>query len=217
MTLAIFDLDNTLLAGDSDHSWGEFLCAEGEVDPAVFASENDGFYAAYQAGTLDIDRYLKFALAPIAGRDLGSVATLQERFLADWVEPMVLTKGLELIAHHRRQGHTLMIITATNTVVTKPIAARLGIEHLLGSDAEIVDGRYTGAIIGTPTFQNGKVTRLKSWLAEHGESLEGAWFYSDSHNDLPLLEQVDNPVAVDPDTRLEAAAEQRGWRVISLR
>lgn len=217
MTLAIFDLDNTLLAGDSDHRWGEFLCATGEVDETSFARQNDAFYAAYQEGSLDIHEYLRFALAPIAGRSVTEVALLLQQFMGDWVEPMVLPEGLALIARHRESGHTPMIITATNTVVTKPIAERLGIDILLGTEAELVGDRYTGNITGIPTFQSGKVERLAEWLSEHGETMEGAWFYSDSHNDLPLLEQVTHPVAVDPDATLLATAEARGWQVISLR
>jgi HAD superfamily hydrolase (TIGR01490 family) len=217
MTLAIFDLDNTLLAGDSDHCWGEFLCATGVVDSAEFARQNDQFYADYQAGSLDVDAYLRFALGPIAGLTEAEVEVLQARFLRDWVEPMLLPAAFALLDQHRAQGDRLLIITATNTVVTAPIARRLGVETLIGSEAELIDGRYTGQPRGLPSFREGKVTRLAQWLAANDETLEGAWFYSDSHNDLPLLEQVPRPVAVDPDDTLRAAAQRRGWPVISLR
>ncbi len=217
MPLAIFDLDNTLLAGDSDHRWGEFLCDTGVVDPKDFAASNDRFYADYQRGELDIDAYLRFALGPIAGQTPAQVASLQTQFLQDYIEPMLLPAAFELVDKHRKAGDRILIITATNTVVTGPIATRLGIEDLIGSDAELVDGRYTGAPTGVPSYREGKVARLETWLAEQGESMAGAWFYSDSHNDLPLLGAVDNPVAVDPDDTLREHALNAGWPVISLR
>jgi len=215
--LAIFDLDNTLLQGDSDHRWGEYMCASGRVDAEQFARQNDQFYADYTAGTLDIHAYLRFALSPIAGLSVTDVEPLQREFMAQWVEPMILPQGLELLESHRQAGDQLLIITATNTVVTRPIASRLGVETLLGCEAEIVDSRYSGDIAGIPTFQHGKVERLKQWAADQKVSLEGAFFYSDSHNDLPLLELVTHPVAVDPDAKLLIVAKAKGWSVISLR
>lgn len=217
MTLALFDLDNTLLRGDSDHLWGQFLCREGLVDSEQFSQANDAFYADYVAGTLDIDAYLRHALGPIAGRTPADVRTLQNTFVQQWITPILLPAALDLLDDHRRRGHTLVIITATNTVVTRPIADRLGVPHLIGCEAELHEGRYTGAPSGTPSFQEGKVTRLREWLSSTEHSLAGAWFYSDSHNDLPLLEAIDNPVAVDPDDRLKAIAKTRGWPVLSLR
>jgi HAD superfamily hydrolase (TIGR01490 family) len=217
MALAIFDLDNTLIAGDSDHSWGEFLCAEGLVDAQRFSHDNDRFYQDYQEGRLDIYAYLRFALAPLAGRSIEEVARLQQQFMCDWVEPMLLPAAFELLDKHRNRGDELVIITASNTVVTGPIAERLGVATLMGCDTEIVGGKYTGQPTGVPSFQEGKVTRLQDWLATTGHSLTGAWFYSDSHNDLPLLERVDNPVATDPDPQLAAVANDRGWPIISLR
>ncbi len=217
MALAIFDLDNTLIAGDSDHSWGEFLCAEGLVDAQRFSHDNDRFYQDYQEGRLDIYAYLRFALAPLAGRSIEEVAKLQQQFMCDWVEPMLLPAAFELLDKHRNRGDELVIITASNTVVTGPIAERLGVATLMGCDTEIVGGKYTGQPTGVPSFQEGKVTRLQDWLATTGHSLTGAWFYSDSHNDLPLLERVDNPVATDPDPQLAAVANDRGWPIISLR
>lgn len=217
MPLAIFDLDNTLIAGDSDHRWGEFLCATGRVDANSFARENDAFYTAYQQGTLDIYAYLEFALRPIAGLSSAEVQTLQEQFIREWIAPILLPQAHDLIDRHRNAGDTLIIITATNTVVTRPIADLLGIDALLGCEAELKNGYYTGGIIGTPSFQEGKVSRLDDWLAEKKISMAGACFYSDSHNDLPLLERVDKPIAVDPDDKLAAIAKQRSWPIISLR
>ena len=217
MALAIFDLDNTLLKGDSDHRWGEYMCASGRVDAEQFARQNDKFYADYAAGSLDIYAYLRFALSPIAGMSVADVEPLQQEFLEQWVEPMILPKAVALLDRHRQEQDKLLIITATNTVVTRPIANRLGVEALLGCEAEIVNGRYTGEMTGIPSFQQGKVERLHQWAHDQNLSLEGAYFYSDSHNDLPLLEHVTHPVAVDPDATLLATARARGWPVISLR
>lgn len=217
MALAIFDLDNTLIAGDSDHRWGEFLCAEGLVDPRSFSRENDQFYQEYQEGKLDIHAYLQFALRPLAGRTIAEVADLQKKFMRDYVEPMLLPAAFSLLDKHRQRGDELLIITASNTVITKPIAQRLGVPTLMGCDVEIEDGRFTGASVGIPSFKEGKVARLTQWMATNGHCLDGAWFYSDSHNDIPLLEKVDYPVATDPDPQLAEIAQQRGWQIISLR
>jgi len=217
MALAIFDLDNTLINGDSDHRWGEFLCAEGLVDPRSFSQENDRFYQDYQAGKLDIQAYLQFALRPLAGRTVGEVAELQQRFMKDYVEPMLLPAAFSLLDKHREQGDKLVIITASNTVITKPIAQRLGVSTLMGCDVEIKEGKFTGASVGIPSFREGKVARLTEWMSTNNYSLDGAWFYSDSHNDVPLLERVDNPVATDPDPQLAELARQRSWPIISLR
>jgi len=171
MALAIFDLDNTLIAGDSDHSWGQFLCAEGLVDAQRFSHDNDRFYQDYQEGRLDIYAYLRFALAPLTGRSIEEVARLQQQFMRDWVEPMLLPAAFELLDKHRNRGDELVIITASNTVVTGPIAERLGVATLMGCDTEIVGGKYTGQPTGVPSFQEGKVTRLQDWLATTGHSL----------------------------------------------
>ena len=217
MALAIFDLDNTLLGGDSDHAWGEFLVEKGLVDAESHRRQNDEFYRQYQEGGLDIQRYLAFALGPIAGKRPEELLGLQEDFLRSKVDALRLPAADALLDKHRQQGDRILIITATNNVVTAPIAAALGVETLLASEAEIVDGVYSGRGCGVPCFQDGKVTRLQAWLKAQGESLAGSWFYSDSHNDLPLLKAVDKPVAVDPDPRLRQAAEAAGWPVISLR
>ncbi|RBP29144.1 HAD superfamily hydrolase (TIGR01490 family) [Marinobacter pelagius] len=217
MTLALFDLDNTLLAGDSDHAWGEFLVEEGLVDAEEYRKANDRFYEEYLNGELDIFHYLRFALQPLARHDMDELLAWREAFLEKKVRPMMQEKARELLDRHRQQGHTLMIITATNRFVTEPIAELLEVEHLIATEPELVNGRYTGEVAGVPSFQDGKVTRLNDWLDHHKRTLEGAWFYSDSHNDVPLLKQVENPVAVDPDPRLEALAKESGWPVISLR
>jgi HAD superfamily hydrolase (TIGR01490 family) len=217
VTLAIFDLDNTLIGGDSDNLWGKFLCDEGLVDGEGFAQRNDQFYQDYQRGELDILAYLRFALGPLKGRPPEVLADWHARFMRSCIEPIMLPRASALLDDHRERGHELLIITATNAFITRPIADALDVEHLLASDAEIVDGLYTGEPSGVPCYHEGKVIRLKSWLLDTGHSLDGAWFYSDSHNDLPLLEIVDNPVAVDPDERLRARAAQMGWPVISLR
>ncbi|MBU2952405.1 HAD family hydrolase [Marinobacter sp. F3R08] len=217
MTLAIFDLDNTLLAGDSDHAWGEFLVEEGIVDAEEYRLANDRFYQEYLNGELDILRYLGFALQPLANHNVSELLAWRNLFMERKVRPMMLAGAKALLNRHRDQGHTLMIITATNRFVTEPIAQALGIEHLIATEPELVNGHYTGEVAGTPSFQDGKVTRLNDWLNAHKRTLEGAWFYSDSHNDLPLLKLVDNPVAVDPDPTLEKYARDNGWKVMSLR
>ncbi len=217
MSLAIFDLDNTLIAGDSDYLWGEFVVENGMVDAAHYRQKNDEFYEAYQNGSLDIVAYLNFALAPLAGRPPEALAALHERFMSEKIRPIMLAKANDLIEHHRSLGDTLLIITATNRFVTGPIAEALGVGAILASEPELVDGCYTGKATGVPCFQQGKVTRLASWLADSGESLKGSHFYSDSFNDIPLLEKVDHPVAVDPDDRLAEYAKERGIKIISLR
>lgn len=217
MRLAIFDLDNTLLAGDSDYSWGEFLVQKNLVDAQTYAEANARFYQQYKAATLDIHDYLRFSLAPLTRFSLDDLAVLHGEFMRDFIEPMMLPKAKALLQQHRNQGDYLLIITATNSFVTHPIAKHLGVDDILASDAEIVGDRYTGNGVGTPCFQGGKVVRLQEWLEKKGFDLDGAYFYSDSINDLPLLEKVPNPVAVDPDDRLKALALDRGWQILSLR
>ena len=217
MALAIFDLDNTLIGGDSDNLWGEFVCRQGIVEGEGFRAQNNQFYADYQAGDLDIDAYLRFALSPLVGIPRATRDAWHAEFMRTMIEPIMLPAAEQLIAKHRDHDDELLIITATNRFVTAPIAQRLGIEHLIACEGEIVDDVYTGEPDGVPSYAGGKVTRLKAWLEERDTAMEGAWFYSDSHNDLPLLEIVDNPVAVDPDDTLRARAEAEGWPVISLR
>jgi HAD superfamily hydrolase (TIGR01490 family) len=217
VTLAIFDLDNTLIGGDSDYLWGCFVCERGLVDGKEFNTRNEQFYADYQAGKLDIQAYLRFALGILKGRSSEELEAWHRDFMTSMIEPIMLPRASELIASHREREHELLIITATNHFVTRPIATALGVEQLLASEAEIVNDRYTGEPAGIPSYHEGKVTRLNTWLADRETTLDGSYFYSDSHNDLPLLELVDNPVAVDPDPTLLAHAEAAGWPVISLR
>lgn len=217
MSLALFDLDNTLIAGDSDHLWGDFLVTQGRVDAIKHKALNAHFYAQYKEGALDIDEYLAFALSPMAGMNKDTLAPLQQQFVRDHIEPILLDAAFELLQKHRVLGDTLVIITATNTLVTQPIADRLGVEHLIGCEAEMINGRYTGKPTGVPSFAEGKVSRIQAWCSENNRSMENAIFYTDSHNDLPLLNVVDRPVAVDPDDRLRETASSHGWNIISLR
>ena len=217
MRLAIFDLDNTLLAGDSDHCWGEFLCDRGYVDAAQYRGRNDQFYADYVEGQLDVLAYQNFCQEVLGRTDRATLDAWHTEFMRDYIEPIILPKGEALVAEHRKAGDYIMMITATNSFITGPIAQRLGMDHLIATECGMQNGQYTGQLVGVPSFQAGKITRLNSWLAEHQANLLDSHFYSDSHNDLPLLEKVSRPVAVDPDDRLRALAEQRGWDVISLR
>lgn len=217
MALAIFDLDNTLLGGDSDHAWGEFLVQRGIVDRTVYAEANDRFYREYQNGTLDIHAYLAFALEPLTRFTRAELNTLHDDFMRTMITPMRLAKADALLAEHRARGDFLLIITATNAFVTRPIGAALGVDALLATEPEIRHDRYTGKITGTACFREGKVTCLREWLEQHPYDIATASFYSDSQNDLPLLEMVGRPVAVDPDDMLRRVASARGWPIISLR
>lgn len=217
MTLAIFDLDNTLLAGDSDHAWGEFLIARGYVDAALYKEGNDRFYADYCRGELDIIAYNEFVFTVLAREPMATLAAWHRDFMETVIKPMILPKGRALLAQHREQGHRLLIITATNRFITGPIAEELGVADILATEPEMWDGRYTGKVAGIPCYHEGKIQRLQAWLQETGESAEGCWFYSDSRNDIPLLEYASHPVAVDPDDTLRAHAEAKGWKVMSLR
>ena len=215
--LAIFDLDNTLLAGDSDHLWGEYLCAQGLVDVEAYRAKNDQFYQDYLSGQLDVIAYQNFCQEVLGRTDKEMLSQWHADFMRDYIEPIILPKGEKLLAKHRAAGDLVMIITATNRFITGPIAQRLGVEHLIATACGMQDGQYTGELVNVPSFQEGKITRLNAWLAEHQATLVDSYFYSDSHNDLPLLEQVTHPVAVDPDDTLRELAEQRGWKVLSLR
>lgn len=222
MRLAIFDLDNTLIAGDSDHAWGEFMVNQGMVDAELYKQANDQFYADYEQGTLDLNAYLEFSLEPLTRYSLDELATLHQTFMQTVIEPMRLAKADALLQKHRQQGDYLLIITSTSAFITAPIGKALGVDHLLATDPEIVDDRYTGKIVGSPCFQAGKITRLQQWLEDAPQygfngDLSDAYFYSDSINDLPLLEAVANPVAVDPDEALTQQAQQRGWPILNLR
>jgi HAD superfamily hydrolase (TIGR01490 family) len=217
MPLAIFDLDNTLLSGDSDYLWGLHLVALGVVDGPAYEAANARFYADYKAGRLDIDAFLAFALRPLRDNDPALLGAWRQIFVDTVIAPRIGQPALDLVARHRAAGDTLLVITATNAFVTAPIVERFGIPYLIATEPEHDGDRYTGRVAGIPAFREGKVTRLQAWLAEQGADLAGSHFYSDSINDLPLLEQVDHPVAVDPDALLAEVAAQRGWPVISLR
>jgi HAD superfamily hydrolase (TIGR01490 family) len=217
MALAIFDLDNTLISGDSDHSWGEFLVSEQLVDAQQFKKTNDQFYADYVAGSLDIFAYLEFSLQPLTEMSMAELAELHKRFMEQVIEPMQLAKAQALLQQHRDAGDRLLIITSTNRFIVEPICHSFGVTEILATDAQIVDGRYSGKVEGVPTYKEGKVVRLNVWLKEQSETLEGSWFYSDSINDLPLLLEVDHAVAVDPCPALQEVAEEKHWQIISLR
>ena len=217
MALAIFDLDNTLLGGDSDHAWGQFMVEQELVDAEAYAEANDRFYQDYQQGRLDIESYLTFALAPLAERSMAELDVLHRQFMIEKIEPMMLPAAEQLIDNHRRQGDMLMVITSTNSFVATPISRALGIEHCLCSQAEIRNSRYTGRSLSPPCFREHKITHLNRWLEQHQQTLQGSYGYSDSINDLPLLQAVDKPVVVDGDIALLAHARSQGWPCISLR
>lgn len=217
MALALFDLDNTLLNGDSDYLWGQFLVERGIVDASFYESENQRFYDQYLQGTLDIHEFLRFQLEPLARHNRLQLESWRADYLQEKIIPILLDNARKLIDSHRDQGDETVIITATNRFITEPIANYFGVHTLLATEPEMKDGQYTGGVNGTPCFQEGKVENLQTWLKHNGRSLEESWFYSDSHNDLPLLELVDHPVAVNPDDRLAAIADKRDWPVISLR
>ena len=216
MTLALFDLDNTLLSGDSDYQWGQFLVSKNLVDKEEHTARNDEFYAQYVAGTLNIHEFAAFSFETLASRSMEELAELHEQFMTESIEPIMSSKSKALIAQHQAMGHTLMVITATNSFVTRPIVNAFGIEHLIALEPKIVNGRYTTEVEGTPSFKEGKVTRLEEWLRTNDETLDGSYFYSDSHNDLPLMERVETAIAVDPDDKLAAIARERNWDIISL-
>jgi HAD superfamily hydrolase (TIGR01490 family) len=220
MRLVLFDLDNTLLAGDSDYEWGQFLVDRGILERETYEAQNRAYYEQYAAGTLDIHEYLGFALRPLAAHEPGDLALWHEEFMRLRIRPMMLPAARELVRGHLDAGDLCAVITATNSFVTAPIARELGVAHLLATEPESRDGRFTGRVSGTPCFREGKIVRLDQWLGAMGRRLDGfaeSVFYSDSHNDLPLLERVSRPVAVDPDARLLAEARRRGWAVLSLR
>lgn len=217
MGLALFDLDNTLIAGDSDYLWGCFLVEQGIVDGTHYERENRRFYDQYRVGELDIYEFLDFQLRPLAEHGLASLQQWRKQYVEEKISPILLPKAHELIDRHRQQGDTLVVITATNRFITAPIVELYDIPHLLATEPELQDEQYTGKVAGTPCFQDGKVERLGDWLADNQQSLDNSWFYSDSHNDLPLLNKVTHPVAVDPDEILEQHARDHDWPVISLR
>ncbi len=217
MALAIFDLDNTLIGGDSDVLWGRYLGQHGLVDVTAMERQQERFYQDYLSGSLDIDEFLRFQLHILSQHDTETLASWQQAYVEEQIKPILLPQADELLNKHRAAGDTLMIITATNRFLTQPIAELLGIDLLIATEPEFLDGRYTGRVEGIPSFAEGKVARLRQWLSDNREDLEGSWFYSDSHNDLPLLNLVEHAVAVDPDEKLAEAARRNGWPIMSLR
>ena len=220
MRLALFDLDNTLLNGDSDFEWAQFLIGKGVLDRAVHEATNLEFFEQYKAGTLDIHAFLDFQLKPLARHPRSQLDLWHQEFMQQKILPIITAKGRELVNQHLRDADLVAIITATNSFVTAPIAREFGVQHLIATEPEQVMGEFSGKVSGTPSFREGKITRLDDWLASRGvrwEDVGESWFYSDSHNDLPLLQRVSKPVAVDPDPALKAHAEAHGWPVISLR
>lgn len=217
MKLAIFDLDETLIGLDSDHAWGDYAAEHGLVNAAEHTVENRRFYEDYKRGELDIDAYLAFSTKVLTQHPLETLLKHRARFIETVISPAILPGARDLIEGHRERGDQLVIVTATLEFVTRPISILLGIDELIAPIPELTDQGYTGKIVGVPSFGAGKVTRLNSWMAEKGFCLQGSTFYSDSHNDLPLLRLVDNPVAVNPDPILARVAEEKGWKCISLR
>lgn len=218
MRLALFDLDNTLLAGDSDFEWAQYLIEQGVLDREVYEARNQTFYDQYKAGTLDIYEFLDFQLKPLSRHPRAQLDAWHDDFMRRKVIPMIAAGTPALLEKH--SADVRVIVTATNSFVTAPIARFLGVPHLIATEPEQIDGEFTGRPLGLPSFKEGKVRRLNEWLAVQGrrwEDVTESWFYSDSLNDLPLLEHVHHPVAVDPDATLKSCAVDRGWPVISLR
>ncbi len=214
MALALFDLDNTLLNGDSDHAWGHYLAEIGAVDKTLHEQKQDEFYQLYINGELDIIEFLTFQLFPLTQYPLEQLLQWRNEFIDSIIKPMISTGKTELIEQHRNKGDSLVIITATNDFITRPIADLLEIETLIATQAEFIDNQYTGKVTGAPCFQAGKISRLNEWLSTQTIDMNDSWFYSDSINDLPLLEIADNPVAVTPDGKLRAHAEHKNWPII---
>ena len=218
MPLAIFDLDNTLIGGDSDYLWGEFLCDEGIItDRESFQKMNDYFYHQYEIGELDIYAWAEFSFKLLSEHSFDKLNQLRKDFMETKIRPIFLEKAQNCIDNHKKNGDSVLVITASNTFVTQPIVEMYGIEHLLATEPEFVSGRFTGKVSGIPCFQSGKIDNLMPWLEKNNENLIGSYFYSDSHNDLPLLELVDNPVAINGDPILMVAANDNGWTNLDWR
>lgn len=221
MKLALFDLDHTLINGDSDTSWANYLMTRGVLDPVKHKAQSDTFYQHYLEGGLDIQAWLRFQLEPLSRYPLETLHAWRRDFVETCIRPLVLEEGLKAIARHRDDGAEVVMITATNDFVTEPIAELLGVSVLIATQAEREqDGRYTGRPYGTPSFREGKIARLNEWLSQQGKSLtqySDTWFYSDSHNDIPLLSMVKTPVAVNPDATLLNHARQLGWAVADFK
>ncbi len=220
MNLALFDLDNTLLNGDSDYEWARFLIAKGVLDGEVHAARNDEFYRQYLAGTLDIAVFLDFQLAPLASHPRRQLDQWREEFLHSHILPIIGKPARQLVQQHLEAGDLTAVVTATNSFITGPIAQAFGIAHLIATIPAQENGQFTGKPRGLPSFRDGKIQRVADWLESIGlwwGSFERSYFYSDSLNDLPLLARVTHPVAVDPDSTLQAHAQSQNWPIISLR
>ncbi|AEF53969.1 HAD family hydrolase [Marinomonas posidonica] len=218
MALAFFDLDNTLVAGDTAQAFSEYIAAHDELStPDDFLPKNLAYMEEYDAGTLDLATYMRYTLSPLCHLTSDQVEALIRNFIQDVIIKMALPKARILLQKHHDAGDQVIIISATGIHLVAPIADYLGVKHALGVDIDILDGKITGELIGVPTFREGKVARALTWAEQHGESMVGSYFYSDSHNDLPLLEKVSHPIAVDPDPILEKIAQQRQWNILSLR
>ena len=220
MNLALFDLDNTLLACDSDYEWGQFLVDRGVLERSAYEAQNAAFYEQYKAGTLDIHEFLGFALRPLAAHTPEDLERWHAGFMAARIRPAMTAASRALVRRHLDAGDLCAVVTATNSFVTGPIAREFGVLHLVATEPERVAGRFTGRVAGLPCFKEGKIARVEQWLAGQGRGLREfaqSTFYSDSHNDLPLLELVSHPVAVDADPKLAAVARERGWPAVSLR
>jgi len=220
MNLTLFDLDGTLIPIDSDHSFGAFMVEKGWVDGKVWGARNDEFFAQYNAGTLNLPAYVDFATSAFRSRPLAEALAVRERFLAEVMTPALRPEAMALVEQHRAAGDLIALVTATNEFVTAPFADAFGIEHLIAVQLERdEEGRYTGAIRGVPSFREGKIARVESWLQGLGAQwcdFERVTFYSDSTNDLPLLERVSHPVATNPSPTLAAIAAERGWPQLHL-
>lgn len=220
MQLALFDLDNTLLSGDSDFEWAQFLISKGVLDREVQEAKNVQFYEQYKAGTLDIYEFLAFQLAPLARHERAELDAWHREFMQTRIRPIMGAAARAKVQEHLEAGHLCLLVTATNSFVTGPIAREFGIPHLIATIPAWENGAFTGLSRGIPSFKEGKITRVEEWLESQGlwwGSFSDSWFYSDSHNDLPLLERVSRPVAVDPDDKLRQTALTKGWEIISLR
>ncbi len=215
MSLAIFDLDKTLIGGDSDYLWGEFLCEISVIkDVSSYQKKNEYYFKQYDLGCLDIDAYLEFCLEPLSRYSFSELDVYHKEFMHQKIEPILLEKAQRVVDLHRSRGDTLLVITATNSFITWPIVKRYGIENLLATEPEIKNGRFTGKVSGIPCYKDGKIDNLMPWLKEHQESLTDSTFYSDSNNDLPLLRLVDRPVVVNADSILKEAAYQNDWEIL---
>ncbi|MDC0423245.1 HAD-IB family hydrolase [Methylophilaceae bacterium] len=220
MKLAIFDLDNTLLNGDSDYNWSLFLIQHGVLDADTYKERNEQFFKEYQSGNLDVYAYCEFQFKTLKDNSRELLDELRADYVNTIIKPMITKEAKDLVESHRKENHKLLIITATNSYITRPIADLFDIEDLIGTDLEELNGQFTGKVSGLPSFQEGKITRLNLWLDKRGikfQELEKTFFYSDSMNDIPLLEKVSNPVAVNPDETLQKKAIKENWPIIQLR